>query len=423
MSPDPETALSQEADSVQQLFRTSAAQQLVRLFLLREELKRTAEVGAQFRRVHVIGAGAMGGDIAAWCALRGLEVTVQDLDAQRIAPVFMRASRLFARHPGQQRAARDRLMADPAGAGVAQADVVIEAVFEDRDVKRDIYRQVEPRLKDGALLATNTSSLCLEELAQELERPSRLLGLHFFNPVARMPLVEVVRFHSEQATDVARAQAFAKRIGRVPLVVRSAPGFLVNRVLLPYLMEAVRMLEEGAPAVLIDRAAKDYGMPMGPLELADTVGLDICLAAGSVLAGAYGLELPDRLRAQVDAGNLGRKSGRGFYVWKKDRAVRARRRPRARLPEDGADRLLLSMVRAAVHCLHENLVEHADWIDAGIVLGTGFAPHRGGPLAGVRAGGAEDMQRRLEELAQRYGDRFAPGPGWGAVALTGAPLS
>ena len=409
-------ALAAEADSVAALFDTKAARQLTRLFLLREELKRAPAAAPEPpAHVHVIGAGAMGGDIAAWCAARGLRVTLQDADPERLAPAFRRAERLFARHgPRRARAMRDRLIPDPDGCGAAAADLVLEAIVEDAAAKRELYRTLEPRLRPEALLATNTSSLRLEELAAELARPERLVGVHFFNPVARMPLVEVIRHHPAQQAGIDQARAFARRLGKAPVVVRSAPGFLVNRALLPYLLEAVRLLEEGAAAAAVDRAAKDYGMPMGPLELADLVGLDVCLAAGSELAARLGGTVPERLREQVEAGRLGRKTGRGFHVWKQGRARVGRA---GTPPPDCQDRLLLSLAREAVHCWHERLVERADWVDAALVLGAGFAPHRGGPLQAVREEGADAVRRRLEGLARRCGERFEPGEGWDAPEL------
>ena len=410
-------ALAAEADSVAALFDTPAARQLTRLFLLREDLKRAPEEAPEpVARAHVIGAGVMGGDIAAWCAARGLRVTLQDADPERLAPAFRRAERLFARHgPRRARAMRDRLTPDPDGCGAAAADLVLEAIVEDAAAKRELYRTLEPRLRPEALLATNTSSLRLEELAAELARPERLVGVHFFNPVARMPLIEVIRHHPEQGAGIERARAFARRLGKAPVVVRSSPGFLVNRALLPYLLEAVRLLEEGASAAAVDRAAKDYGMPMGPLELADLVGLDVCLAAGSELAARLGGTVPARLREQVEAGRLGRKTGRGFHVWKRGRARPGRAGKKS--PPDGRDRLIMSLVREAVHCWHERLVERADWVDAALVLGAGFAPHRGGPLQAVREEGADAVRRRLDGLARRHGERFEPGPGWDAPEL------
>src|SRR5690606_27491048 len=271
---------------------------------------------APVRHVHVVGAGTMGGDIAAWCALKGLAVTLQDQDAARIAPAIGRAADLFARKlkdPRAARAAADRLTPDPAGAGVARADVVIEAITEQADAKQALYRAIEPRLKPGALLATNTSSLSLATLRQGLAQPERLVGIHFFNPVAKMPLVEVVRAGADGGDAQARACAFVGQIGKLPLPVRDAPGFLVNAVLAPYLLEAMRCVDEGLAPETIDRAMTDFGMPMGPLELADTVGLDIAMAAGRQLTDQA--EPPRCLSERVARNDLGRKTGRGFYAW------------------------------------------------------------------------------------------------------------
>ena len=426
MDAEPKAAFDAEARSVADLFDSPSSRQLVRMFLLRQTLKDQALKGQALKgqasggkaafRVHVVGAGVMGGDIAVWCALQGLRVTLQDTEPERIAPVIKRACKMLATRPEGAQPTLDRLTPDPQGCGIEAADVVIEAVPENLEIKQDLYRRLRERIRPDTLLATNTSSLPLDRLAQVLDEPSRLVGMHFFNPVFRMALVEVIHHHPEQSPLVARATEFVRRIRRIPLVVRSSPGFLVNRVLMPYLMEAVRLLEEGGSAAAIDRAAVDCGMPMGPLKLADTVGLDVCLAAGSVLAEAHGLELPSALRRKVEAGDLGRKTGRGFYRWKNGNVKRGfARKP----PADCADRLMLSMVREAVHCLREGLVERADWIDAGLVLGAGFVPSSGGPLALVRERGADTVRRRLEELQRRYGPRFSPGPGWDSEHLNG----
>ena len=414
MSADFEAALESEAQSVAELFEMPRTRQMARLFLLRQELKSQAPSDQVPSSVHVVGAGVMGGDIAIWCALNGLRVTLEDTDPNRIAPVIKRACRMLDRRPENTQATLDRLIPDPEGYGAEGADLVIEAIPENLEAKQDLYRRLQSRVRPDALLATNTSSLPLDRLATVLDDPSRLVGIHFFNPVSRMPLVEVIHHHPDQKPLIDRAAGFVRHIGRVPLTVRSSPGFLVNRVLMPYLLEAMRLLEEGVSAAAIDRAATAYGMPMGPLKLADTVGLDVCLAAGSVLADAYGLEVPKTLSEKVEAGNLGRKTGRGFYRWENGKA----KQPRGRKPStDCTDRLMLSMVREAVHCLHEGLVERADWIDVGLILGTGFVPFSGGPLELVRRSGVETIRRRLEELERRYGPRFAPGPGWDSEQL------
>ena len=406
--------LESEARSVASLFKTPTAHQLVNLFLLREEIKRTIPSGGtEICHIHVIGAGVMGGDIAAWCALRGLKVTLQDTDTERLAAAIKRATHIFSAESSIQ-ASMDRLIPDPRGAGASTADVVIEAIFEDRAAKQELYRELEPRMRPQALLATNTSSLPLEELSEALSDPRRLIGLHFFNPVNRMPLIEVIHHHPEQKPLVEQGMRFARCINRVPLAVRSSPGFLVNRVMQPYLLEAMRLQAEGLTPATIDRAAREYGMPMGPLELADMIGLDICLAVGSRLAQAYRLDVPPELTKMVENGQLGRKSGHGFYRWKHGRAVRG---IGSRPPPDCIDRLILSLVREAVHCLHEGLVERADWLDAGIILGTGFAPFRGGPLQVVRTRKVELLRTRLVQLEEQYGRRFSPGSGWEADEL------
>ena len=323
---NPRTAYEAEARSVAELVCTSTSRNLVRVFFLQERLK--GQGGADVpksAKVHVVGAGVMGGDIAAWCALRGHSVTLQDRGAEFVQPALARARKYFekrARHPGEADATMARLTADIEGHGVTGADVVIEAIFEDVDAKRALYARVEPQLKGSAILASNTSSIVLESLATGLADPGRLVGLHFFNPVAQMPLVEVIAAESTRAPVQDAALAFTRSIDKLPLPCRSAPGFLVNRVLMPYLTEAMLAAREGVALALIDRAAEDFGMPMGPIELADTVGLDVCLHVGRILAQAFGRPAPESLAALVEARKLGRKSGEGLYVWREGKAVK-----------------------------------------------------------------------------------------------------
>jgi 3-hydroxyacyl-CoA dehydrogenase/enoyl-CoA hydratase/3-hydroxybutyryl-CoA epimerase len=408
---DPEAMLQAEARSVADLVTGDTARNLVRVFQLQERLKGLARTGLPAPAcVHVVGGGAMGGDIAAWCALRGLLVTVQDLDLRRLADGVARAAELFRRRlkdPRRVQAALDRLVPDPAGAGVGRADLVLEAIFEDVEAKRALYRALEPRMRPDALLASNTSSIPLERLADVLERPGRFLGLHFFNPVAKMRLVEVVAAAGTEPGAVARALAFVGAVGRLPLPVRSGPGFLVNRVLVPYLMEALALVEEGLDPAAVDRAAVAFGMPMGPVLLADTVGLDICLAVARVLGGA----VPARLEAMVAAGRLGRKTGQGFYRYRAGRPVLSRG---PEPPPEGPveQRLVLRLLNEAVACLREQVVADEDLLDAGILFGTGFAPFRGGPLRHNRQAGITEQERRLRALELRLGARFAPDPGW-----------
>jgi 3-hydroxyacyl-CoA dehydrogenase/enoyl-CoA hydratase/3-hydroxybutyryl-CoA epimerase len=361
----------------------------------------------------------MGGDIAAWSALRGFTVTLQDRAEEYVAPALKRAAELFdkrVKDPAKNAEARSRLRADVAGAGVAGADVVIEAIFENLAAKQELYASLEPRMKPGALLATNTSSIMLEPLSAKLAQPERLVGLHFFNPVAQMPLIEIV--HSERTAPAAvqAATGFARRLDKLPVPCRSAPGFMVNRVLTPYLNEAMLAAQEGTTPVVIDRTAVDFGMPVGPIELVDVVGLDVAAHVGEIIAEELGRPVTQiaRLNELLAAKKLGRKSGEGFYVWQDGKAVKPAAEVRP-APPDLIDRLILVMVNECVACLRERVVESADLVDAAVVFGTGFAPFRGGPLTYARERGVAAVVTRLTELATRYGERFRPDAGWSAL--------
>lgn len=377
--------LLEEANSVASLSNNQTARNLVRVFLLQDALKSSAERSLiNPRHVHVIGAGVMGGDIAAWCALQGFTVTVQDTSMPGIASSLKRAHKMYSkRFRGKSHIVNgpmDRLIPDPRGQGVARADVVIEAIFEDADAKRSLYQELEKSMKPDALIATNTSSIRLEELCTALSDPSRLVGLHFFNPVAKMPLVEIIRGKQTGDAEVARALAFARHIDKLPVTVASSPGFLVNRVLMPYLLEAVTLLEQGVPKQVIDRAATDFGMPMGPIRLADTVGLDVCLFVADILSRELGGVVPECLKQQVENQHLGVKSGQGFYRYKGGKPVREETPAYDGDPAAVQARLIAKITDEAQACLAENIVEDADKLDAGIIFGTGFAPFRGGPL-------------------------------------------
>ncbi len=411
-----------EARSIAELFGTETARNLVRVFLLQDRLKSLGGKAAPgVKHVHVIGAGVMGGDIAAWCALRGFTVTLQDRAAEFIAPALERAGQLFEKRlhdPQKIAAARERLRADVPGEGVPGADVVIEAIFESLNAKRELYATLEPRMKPDALLATNTSSLMLEPLAAKLARPGRLVGLHFFNPVAQMPLVEVVRSAQGDQAVVQAALAFARKLDKLPLPCRSAPGFVVNRVLIPYLNEAMLAAEEGIALAAIDEAAVRFGMPMGPIELADVVGLDVANDVGEIIATELGRAPPDlsRLKQLVAAKKLGRKSGEGFYRWQDGKPVKPEAGP---APADLQDRLILALVNESVACLRDGVVSEPDLLDAAVIFGTGFAPFRGGPISYARSRGIAAVVSRLRELAERYGSRFHPDPGWAGLETGG----
>ncbi|HYL01846.1 MAG TPA: 3-hydroxyacyl-CoA dehydrogenase NAD-binding domain-containing protein [Steroidobacteraceae bacterium] len=409
-------AFEAEARSIAHLFTTPTSRNLVRMFLLQDRLKSAGgKSGAEVRNVHVIGAGVMGGDIAAWAALRGFNVTLEDRAMEYIEPAMGRARELFARRlrdPAKNAAAQSRLRADPAGDGVAGADVVIEAIFENLEAKQQLYARLEPRMKPGALLATNTSSLMLEPLGAHLAHAQRLVGLHFFNPVAQMPLIEIVHAPRTDPACTQAAIAFARRLDKLPVPCRSAPGFMVNRVLMPYLHEAMYAAGEGVALEAIDRAAVEFGMPMGPIELADVVGLDVAAHVGEIIARELGRPAPQlpRLAELLAAKKFGRKSGAGFYGWREGKPQKSG--GAAPAPADLIDRMILVLVNECVAALRERVVEDADLADAAVVFGTGFAPFRGGPLAYARARGTQAVVARLGELTGRYGARFAPDPGW-----------
>ena len=370
--------------SIKALFSHPTTKNLIRIFFLQEKMKSFGKDGGEAKHVHVVGAGVMGGDIAAVCAMRGITVTLQDTAPERLAPAMQRAAKLFERRlrdPRRVRDALDRMIPDVGGAGAARADVIIEAIFENLEAKRALFARLETAAKPGAVLASNTSSLKLADIAANFKDPSRLVGIHFFNPVPQMQLVEIVSAANTDAQATKKAAAFVRQIEKLPLPVKDSPGFLVNRVLGPYLQQAFRMLDEGVKPETIDRAMEDFGMPMGPVELADTVGLDICLAAGKTLAkkGAGGeeIEAPQVLLNKVALGHLGRKTGQGIYHYENGKAMKGQ--PDA-YTQDLVDALVEPYVEEAKAVVAEGVVADADLADAGLIFGTGFAPFRGGPL-------------------------------------------
>ena len=411
----PRTGYDAEARSFGKLMVGNTSRNLVRVFFLQNRLKsQGGKPDKKIAHVHVVGAGVMGGDIAAWCALRGLKVTLQDRGAEYIDPALKRAAGLFSkkiRDANDRAAATDRLLVDVDGDGVADADLIIEAIFEDLEAKQSLYQGLQSSMKPGAILATNTSSIRLEELRTVLREPDRFIGLHFFNPVAALPLVEVIRC-DDTAQDVLDVGfGFVKGIGKFPLECASSPGFVVNRMLAPYMAEAMHLAESGVPLTAIDEAAEAFGMPMGPVELVDSVGIDVALHVSKVLGAAFNRAVPERLAEMVENKQLGRKSGRGFYEWQDGKAVKPPVEGSG-VPADISDRLILPMLNEAVACLHEGVVKDADLLDAGAIFGTGFAPFRGGPLQYARNRGISEILQTMERLAADLGDRFRPHDGW-----------
>ncbi len=407
-------AYEAEARSIAAMFCTSTSKNLVRVFMLQDRLKNLGgKAATKASHAHVVGAGVMGGDIASWCAARGLQVSLQDRAMEFVQPALDRARTFFEKRytdTGERTRVSARLQADVEAQQVEQADVVIEAIFENVTAKKELYARLEPKLKPGAILASNTSSIVLESLADGLQDPGRFVGLHFFNPVARMPLVEIIQSRETRPEVMQAAIAFARQLDKLPVPCRSAPGFVVNRILMPYLNEAMRAADEGAPLAMLDKVATDFGMPMGPIELADVVGLDVCLHVGAILAQAYARPQAKIIQQLVEQKHLGKKSGQGFYIWQEGKPIKpaATGSPGA----DLEDRLILSMLNESMAVLRERVVEDADLLDAAVIFGTGFAPFRGGPLQYARSLGSTRVVSKLEQLAARYGAHFKPDSGW-----------
>ena len=383
--------IKNEVKGFEPMMHSSTSENLRRLFFLSEGLKKQGLSGKdkpKFSRVHVIGGGVMGGDIAAWCAFRGMAVTLQDLDLEKITPALKRAKKLFKkrlRKPQLVAAAMSRIEADVKGKGIKRADVVIEAVVENLKIKQSIFKNAEKEMKPDAIMATNTSSIELEKIASVLKKKNRLIGLHFFNPVAQLPLVEVIKSKYNTDKDAAMGASFALAIGKSPVIVKSATGFLVNRVLMPYMLGAVNRVEAGESKELIDAAAVAFGMPMGPIELMDMVGLDV----GKSVAEEVGFPVSkdSKFAALVNAKKLGRKTGEGFYKWEKGKAIKGEVPTHKDLVALGRE-LVKPLVDETEKCVKEKIVANADLADIGVIFGTGFAPFLGGPLKARKDGKA-----------------------------------
>lgn len=364
------------------LMVSETSRNLRRVFRLTELLKGQAPKGFKWRpsRVHVIGAGTMGADIAGVCVASGMEVTLQDISPEQLEKGIKAQGKLFARKfktKATRDAAKARLIADPEGKGVARADVIIEAIVERLDIKQKLFADLETKIRPGAVLATNTSSLKLEDISAPMKDPGRLIGLHFFSPVPQMPLVEVVRGTLTHDDDIKKGATFVTAIDKFPLITKDVPGFMVNKVLTPYMFAAMKRLEEGEDKEKIDEAVRAFGMPMGPIELADNVGLDICAHVAKILGQS---SEGSRLEKLVASGRLGKKTGEGFYVWKDGKPVKSDAKfSKADLDKLGRE-LVEPMIAEAQKTLDEGVVESADLVDAGMIFGTGFAPFRGGPL-------------------------------------------
>ena len=370
-----------EIDVFPNLMVSSASKNLRRVFYLTDAVRKSARGESGIKRMHVVGAGVMGGDIAAIGAMAGLDVTLTDMNDAAIVGAIARAKKLFERRLKSDEKvalALARLRTDLDGNGATDADLIIEAVAEKLEVKQAVFKNLEAVSKASAILATNTSAIPLEDIATALNGPERLIGLHFFNPVPVLPLVEVIWSKYSDPEIVSRGMQFAGQIGKMPVRCKSAPGFLVNRALLPYIFKAIEAVAGGEKADHIDEALVDFGMPMGPIELADQIGLDVCLDVGIVLG------MPPATKALLDekcrTGTIGRKSGSGFYEWDGNRAIRAHQSKDPRVMAAIAKNMLAPMIEECRQAVDENVVDTADSADAGMIFGIGFPGFRGGPL-------------------------------------------
>lgn len=424
-----EKAMEREAQSVATLLLTPTSKNLMRVFFLRELLKESGKQSPfEIKHVHVIGAGTMGGAIAAWCAFRGFKVTLQDTQWTMLAKAKENAGKLFEGKKlkgGALQKTRDHFIIDPEGQGCAEADVVIEAVFERLDVKHAVLKEAEKKLKPGAVLATNTSSIPLEELRRVLKHPENLVGIHFFNPVSKMPLVEIIKAIDSSPDVLQKAFSFVHQIDRLPLPVKSSPGFLVNRILMPYLLESMILLEEGYDKTSIDQAALDFGMPVGPIELADRVGLDVCLHVAKNFETEFKIKIPKTLAELVDKKQLGSKIGKGaefgFYQYQQGKKIHQKLVESLQAPMI-QERLIYKMLNTAVECLDEHLVEDANSLDAGMIFGAGFAPCTGGPIQYINTLGPTHCLERLNMIKHHYDPSFVVSAGWAKKALFATDL-
>jgi len=417
------TRLAAERQTVAALINTPTARNLTRIFFLRQRLKALANTSCDIQHVHVIGAGTIGADIAAWAALKGFSVSVQEPDSQQLASALTQAQTLFNQQfnsAEKSAAALARLHTDNTGEEITRADLVIEAINENTEAKRALHQSLQTQMKAEAVLVSTTSAIPLAHLCPDLPKPDQFAGLHFFNPVTQMPLVEIVSHQTLNETIQQRLTAFCRALDKLPLTVAGTSGFLVNRVLFPYLLEAMIAHHEGIPGSVIDRSAVAFGMPVGPLELLDRIGLDVAVDVAKVLAPELNMAVTSALLdAPLTA--RGKKDGRGLYHWQNGRAVKPEAAKGYRPPADLEERLILPLLNEAVACLHEGVVADADLLDAGIIFGIGFAPFRGGPIQYIRSVGVERLLDTLQALQMRYGERFIAHPGWDNPSLHQLP--
>ena len=418
-------SLARERKVVLDLAASDTCKNLIRLFFMSERARKTeGPKSPPVERAMVVGAGVMGGGIAEWLAARGVRVILRDIDPKFVAKGLDRIRKLFGDRrvftEKEGRDAMDRISPVVGDVPLSQIDLVIEAALETIDAKREIFAELDQQARrEDTILATNTSALSLAEIAGATKNPARVVGIHFFNPVHKMQLVEVVVGAQTSPDVVRRAVQFVQQIGKLPVVVKDSPGFLVNRVLMPYLLEAGLLFEAGARTEEVDEAMLDFGMPMGPLRLIDEVGVDIAFHVANTLAEKFSdrLRVPPGLGEMVKSGWLGQKSGRGFYLYGgSKKSVPNPEMDKLRRNHDASGlprselqlRLALLMVNESARCLEEQVVADAASVDFAVVNGTGFAPFRGGPLRYADALGLGKVVTELERLTKEAGPHFKP---------------
>ncbi len=428
-----EESLAREREAIVELIKLDSTKNLLRLFSLQERSKKLGftpigapKVEVKIQHAAVIGAGVMGAGIAQWLSARAVRTILRDIDASRVAAGMATISKLYADGvkrrtftPVEARAGLERVSPASSEVPLQQVDLVIEAAVEKMEIKKAIFRRLDDLTRPDAILATNSSALSITELARATRHPERVIGIHFFNPVHKMQLVEVVRGKDTKPEVIHSALRFVQKLGKLPVLVKDSPGFLVNRILLPYMVEAGALFEAGATVEEIDSAMLDFGMPMGPLRLIDEVGVDISDDVAATLSAAFPehLRSPKVLGKMIGAGLLGRKSGKGFYIHSKSRDKEPQVNPEVtpfrlstgRFTRDELQqRMALLMVNEAARCLEEELVETPGDVDFAMVMGTGFAPFRGGPLRYADSLGAKTVFDKLTHFAATVGPHFAP---------------
>ena len=380
-----------EIGAFKQLVDTPSTQNLVRLARLKAQLKAFAPLNADtYSTVHIIGAGHIGREIAAWCSLSGLTVSIQESNPENLSFALERIRAIFNNYfhkdAAKLKAATERIHIDYEGSGIALADIVIDATSDKLGSKQELLARLEENTRPDALLAITSSTLSSERLAAVLLKPSRLIGLHFLYPLTQRELVEVIHLGEKTtARVIEQACAFVKQLNKVPLPIQSTPGLLVNRILMTYIMQGIRLHQQNVPTVVIDKAGRDFGMPLGPLEWADVLGLDYCRQLSETLAKVSPILVPELLVDMIKAGKLGRKNGTGFYRYRHGRMLKPERAQWNGNIAALQDKLVNQMSEEAALCLEQGIIENPDLLDAAVVFGAGFPAFRGGPLQYARS--------------------------------------